>query len=221
MNVKKTHIYFVPGLAAGKEIFTNIALPEASYEVHFLEWLIPEKKEPLKEYAERMAKNVVEPDAVLVGVSFGGVVAQEMSFFLKLKKLIIISSVKSRNEMPKRFRLAKRTLAYKLVPTSLVLSANDLSKFALGPKTEKRLRLYQQYLYVRDKQYLDWAIENMVSWGRTKIIDEVVHIQGEKDIVFPIRNIENCIRIPGGTHIMLLKKGKIISEKLIEIIEDN
>ena len=159
MGTSKTHVYFIPGLAAGKEIFKNISLPTSNFETHIIEWLIPEKNEPIRDYARRMAQFVTEPEAVLIGVSFGGVVAQEMSLFLKLKNLIIISSVKSRSELPSRFRLAQKTLAYKLVPTSLVLSANDLTKFALGPKTEKRLKLYQQYLHVRDKDYLDWPLK--------------------------------------------------------------
>jgi pimeloyl-ACP methyl ester carboxylesterase len=221
MSTSKTHVYFIPGMAAGKEIFKNISLPTSKFETHIIEWIIPEKNEPIQDYAIRMAQFVIEPDAVLIGVSFGGLVAQEMSLFLRLKKLIIISSVKNRSELPKRFRLAQKTLAYKLVPTSLVLGANDLTKFALGPKTEKRLKLYQQYLHVRDKDYLDWAIENMVSWERNETIEGVIHLHGDRDIVFPVKNIKDCHIIEGGTHIMLLNKGSVISQKLIDIIENN
>ena len=138
MNFEKTHVYFVPGMAAGSEIFRNIKLPE-KYEIHILEWLIPENKESLKAYAKRMASRIKEENSILIGVSFGGVVVQEMSFFLKLKKLIIISSVKSRNELPRRMKFASLTKAYKLIPTGLVLSAEDLTKFSIGPKTKKTI----------------------------------------------------------------------------------
>ena len=47
-----------------------------------------------------MAERVVEPNAILVGVSFGGVVVQEMAAFLNLKNLVIISSVKTKEELP-------------------------------------------------------------------------------------------------------------------------
>ena len=86
MNQEHIHIYFVPGLAAGKEIFKNIKLPEALCTMHILEWLIPEKGESMSHYAARMASLVVHDNAVLVGVSFGGVVVQEMAVFLNLKK---------------------------------------------------------------------------------------------------------------------------------------
>ena len=219
MNSEKIHVYFVPGLAAGSEIFRNIKLPE-KYEIHILEWLIPENNESLQAYAKRMAFRVKEKDSILVGVSFGGVVVQEMTDFLKLKKLIIISSVKTRSELPRRMKLASFTKAYKLIPTSLVLSVEDLTKFSIGPKTKKRLSLYQQYLHVRDKQYLDWALEKMVNWSRKEKIKNVVHIHGDKDMVFPIKYIEGCIVIKGGTHIMILNKGREISNKLLEIFEE-
>ncbi|PHR12360.1 MAG: alpha/beta hydrolase [Aequorivita sp.] len=218
MNSEKTHVYFVPGMAAGSEIFRNIKFPE-NYEMHILEWLIPEKGESLEAYAKRMASRVKEKDAILIGVSFGGVVVQEMNDFLKLKKLIIISSVKTQSELPRRMKLASLTKAYKLIPTSLVLSTDDLTKYSIGPKTKKRLSLYQEYLHVRDKQYLDWALEKMITWDRKEKLENVIHIHGEKDIVFPIKYIDGCEVIKGGTHIMILNKGREISQKLLEIIE--
>lgn len=218
MNSEKTHIYFVPGMAAGSEIFRNIKFPE-TYEVHILEWLIPEKNESLKAYAERMARRIQEKSPILIGVSFGGVVVQEMNDFLEVKKLIIISSVKSKNELPRRMKLASLTKAYKLIPTGLVLSADDLTKYSIGPKTKKRLSLYQEYLHVRDKQYLDWALEKMITWGKKEKLQDVIHIHGEKDVVFPIKYIDQCEVIKGGTHIMILNRGREISQKLLEIFE--
>ncbi|RFN57864.1 alpha/beta hydrolase [Marixanthomonas ophiurae] len=218
MNPEITHVYFVPGMAAGKEIFKNIRLPKNRFKIHILEWLIPKKNEAIELYAKRMAERVEEANSVLVGVSFGGVVVQEMAQYLTLKNLIIISSVKSKKELPTRMKFARKTGVYKLIPTRLVLSADDLTKFSLGPRSKKRLQLYQDFLHVRDKRYLDWAIKNMVKWQREEPMEGVVHIHGDSDVVFPVKNINDCIKLEGGTHIMLLDKGKKVSEKLIEII---
>ena len=212
-------VYFIPGMAAGPEIFKNIRLPK-EYRVEVLEWLIPEKDEPLKAYAKRMADRVKKPNSVLIGVSFGGVVAQEMKQFLKLRKLIIISSVKTRSELPRRMRVAGFTKAYKLIPTSVVLSAEDLTKFSVGPKSKKRLRLYQEYLNVRNKQYLDWALKRMVTWDRVSKVSGVIHIQGGEEKVFPLKYIQECDVIKGGTHIMILNRASEISRRLIKIIEE-
>lgn len=220
MSQQIINIYFVPGLAAGKEIFENIKLPENIFKIHFIEWKIPQNRESISDYAKRMASEVTKENAVLIGVSFGGVMVQEMSAFLNLKKLIIISSIKTKFELPLRITIARKTLAYKLVPTKLILSADDLSKFAIGKKTKKRLELYQQYLSVRDEKYLDWAIENMVCWNRETADENVIHIHGDKDFVFPIDKIKNCTIIEGGTHIMILNRFKWFNEHLPEIILD-
>ena len=112
-------------------------------------------------------------------------------------------------------KIAKKTKAYKLVPTKLVANTPDLTKFALGARSKKRLALYNEYLSVRNKQYLDWAIEQMICWKRDSIVDGVVHIHGSKDAVFPIKNIKNAIVVEGGTHVMLVYNAKAVSQQLI------
>lgn len=221
MNNKQTHIYFVPGLAADKEIFENISLPENLYTLHIISWLIPSKKETIAQYAKRMAGFVTEKNAVLVGVSFGGVVAQEMNSFLKLKKLIIISSIKTKHELPTKFKIAKNLRFYKLIPTRLFLTSKNYSRFALGPISKKKFKLYQDYLHIRDKRYLDWAIKNMICWNQENPLPGVYHIHGDSDPVFPIKNIDNAIKIAGGSHIMLLTKGPQVCREIVNIISHN
>ncbi|MGV6828715.1 MAG: YqiA/YcfP family alpha/beta fold hydrolase [Flavobacteriales bacterium] len=220
MNQSITHVFFVPGLAAGKSIFKNIKLPESQYKMHILEWLIPYKNESLEAYAKRMAKRVKEPNIILIGVSFGGIVVQEMSQFLNLKKVIIISSVKTKHELPQRMKIASKTKAYKLIPTKIISQSKDLTKFAIGKKSRKRLALYNEYLSVRNKQYLDWAIKQMVCWKRDTAIKKLAHIHGNKDAVFPIKNIKDVIIVDGGTHVMLVYNAKIVTQELLNIFNN-
>jgi pimeloyl-ACP methyl ester carboxylesterase len=215
----KTQVYFVPGLAAGKEIFQYISLPSDSYETHILEWLIPEKKETLREYSKRMSQLIRHENPVLIGVSFGGMVAQEMSRFLELKKLIIISSIKTRFELPKRLIIAKHTKAYKLMPINTLLKSDYLLKFAIGKKTKRKIFLYQKYLSVKNKTYIEWSISQIMKWDREKPVEGIVHIHGDRDTVFPINNIINPIVVEGGTHVMIMQKAKWLSDELPGIIE--
>ena len=115
-----THVYLMPGMAANPTIFEYIKLPEDKYQIHWLEWQIPDKDETLQDYAKRMCKFVEHDNVVLLGVSFGGILVQEMSKFLNVKKLFVVSSVKSHHELPKRMKLLKYTKAYKILPTRLV-----------------------------------------------------------------------------------------------------
>ena len=218
----KIHVYFMPGMAASSSIFERIHLPTKTFEMHLLEWVLPNPDESLKDYAERMAKNIKHEKVILVGVSFGGILVQEMKPFVNPKKVIIISSVKSNVELPRRMKIAKATKAYKLVPTKLLENIEFFAKFAFGSSILKqRIKLYEKFLSIRDKSYLDWAIEQIINWERIEIDEEVIHIHGESDEVFPIKNIKICIKVKGATHIMIITKYRWLNENLPKIMLDN
>lgn len=216
--MSKIPVYFMPGLAASAEIFERIVLPEDVFEMFPLEWEIPLDNESLAQYAKRMTQKITHPNPVLIGVSFGGILVQEMAKFITARKVIIISSVKTNLEFPVRMKVAKTTKAYKLIPTNLLANVESLSKFSFGEKIDRRLKLYEKFLRVRDKRYLDWAVEQVILWERTVADEKVIHIHGDEDDVFPIKYIRNCIVVKGGTHVMILNKYKWFNENLPRII---
>ncbi|MBQ0732812.1 alpha/beta fold hydrolase [Aquimarina celericrescens] len=216
-----SHVYFIPGMAADVSIFEHIKLPEDQYRMYTIPWKIPHRTESITEYAKRMCEEIKHDNAVLVGVSFGGIMVQEMSKHLNVKKLIIVSSVKNKYELPKRIKIARKTGFYKLLPTSLVSKIDNWEKLAFGEFAKKRAAMYQKYLAVNDKTYLDWAIEKMVCWDQEEYPEEIIHIHGEKDIVFPISNIKNCITVHKGTHVMIVNRARWFNKHLPEIINDN
>jgi type III secretory pathway component EscU len=65
---------------------------------------------------------------------------------------------------------------------------------------------------------LNWAVEQVILWDRTVVDENVIHIHGDLDDVFPIKNIKNCVVVKGGTHIMILNKYKWLNENLPSII---
>ena len=216
--MSKIPVYFMPGLAANPSIFESIVLDEAVFEVLLLEWEMPLDKESLQDYAKRMATKVTYPNPVLIGVSFGGILVQEMAKFVEARKVIIISSVKSNLEFPTSFKVAKTTKAYKLIPMSLLANVESLLKFSFGSKINQRISLYKKFLSVRDIRYLDWAVEQIMLWDRIVVDESVIHIHGDADDVFPIKNIKNCIVVKGGTHIMIFSKFKWFNTNLPLII---
>lgn len=216
--MSKIPVYFMPGLAASSAIFERISLPSTEFEMVLLEWEIPLDNETLANYAKRIATKIKHKNPVLIGVSFGGILVQEMSKWIEARKVIIISSVKSNAEFPRRMKIAKTTKAYKLIPMNLLLNVESLAKFSFGDKITQRLKLYEKFLSVRDKRYLDWAIEQVILWDRTVIDEKVIHIHGDADEVFPIKYIKKCIVVKGGTHIMILNKFRWLNENLPKII---
>lgn len=211
----------MPGLAASSLIFERIELPENIFEMHLLDWEMPLIGETLTAYAQRMSQLITEENPVLIGVSFGGVLVQEIAQFLNPKKVIIISSVKTNLEVPLRMKFAKSTKAYKLLPTSWLQNVELIAKYSFGDAIKQRLKLYEKYLSMREKVYLDWAIEQMLLWKRTQPDPTVIHIHGTLDEVFPVKNIKNYIPVSGGTHIMILSKYRWMNENLPKIILDD
>lgn len=213
MNSNKTHIYFVPGLAASSKIFEYLNLSKEKFELHFLEWLLPlSVSESIENYAKRMATLVVHEDPVLLGVSFGGIMVQEMGKHLNIRKIIIISSVKCRDELPKRLKVIQKTKAYKLFPSKSIKNIEDFSIYAFGDIAKKRVHIYNEYLSIRDEKYLNWAIYNVLHWQQKDPTENILHIHGIDDSVFPIKHIKNCFPIKNGTHLMILNKAKSVSK---------
>lgn len=213
-----THVYLMPGMATDSAIFENILFLEESIKLHSLEWETPEINESLESYAKRMIRHVQHENIALIGVSFGGVIVQEMAKFLDLKRLIIISSVKCSDELPPHMKFASKTGLFKMIPTSLAAYVDYFEKIAVGDFLKKRAKLYKQYISITDKNYLDWAIKNMVNWKCEKPDEKVIHIHGDKDEVFPIKNIVNAIVVKGGTHIMIINRYRWFNENLPELI---
>jgi pimeloyl-ACP methyl ester carboxylesterase len=216
---QKTHIYFMPGLAASPKIFDYLELPEDTYECHFLEWMLPiDLDESISNYAHRLSMEVKEKNPILVGVSFGGIMVQEMARFIDTKTVVLISSVKSDKELPKRMGFAKNTGLYKLFPTKYLKSIEKFAKDNFGGNIKKRVALYEKYLAFSDPRYLDWAFHTILHWKKNYETPNLYHIHGDADGVFPVKHISNYIKVKNGTHIMILNKAKEISEILQEII---
>lgn len=216
--MEKIPVYFMPGLAASPTIFERIELPEDQFEMVLLEWQIPLENESLADYAKRISEKVTKKNPVLVGVSFGGILVQEMAQFVNPRKVIIISSVKSNIEFPRRMKVTKALRAYKLIPNDLVNKIEKLASLSSSQLIKQRMQLYDKFLSVRDDRYFQWAIRNVILWERNKVDENVVHIHGDADDVFPIRYIKNCHVVKGGTHIMIINRFRWINENLPQII---
>ncbi len=213
-------IYCMPGMAANPKIFEFIDLSN-KFKIHYLSWITPKKNELLSAYAERMCKKINHKNPVLIGVSFGGVLVQEISKHISVKQIIIISSIKNRKELPFPMKMAKKTNAHKLLPTKWINNIDLLAMFAFGKGIKKRLFLYQRYLSERNPKYLNWAIDALVHWQQEIPPDNIVHIHGISDNVFPIKNINHpYIKIKGG-HAIIITQAQWFNIELPKIIQNN
>ena len=128
----------MPGMAASPKIFEFIDLSD-KFEIFCLSWITPKQDELLADYAKRMCNNVKHKNPVLLGVSFGGILVQEMAKYISVHQIIIISSVKSRIELSFPMKMAKKTNAHKLLPTQWINNIDLLAMFSFGREIKKRI----------------------------------------------------------------------------------
>ena len=158
---RSIHIYCMPGMAASPKIFEFIKLP-SPYVIHTLSWIPPLKNEPLANYALRMCERIKHPNPFLLGVSFGGILVQEMAKHIKVKKVIIVSSIKNNSELPIPMKMAQKTNAHKLLPMQWIKSLDALALFAFGKGIQRRLEMYQKYLSEDELLLCDTERERLV-----------------------------------------------------------
>jgi hypothetical protein len=86
------------------------------------------------------------------------------------------------------------------------------------PQSKDEHAFIQEMRRDLDHEHTDWAIHQAVSWRHDDHTPSLYHIHGDKDRIFPIRYIQNCVPVRGGTHLMLLNKGSEISAHIMRIL---
>ena len=90
-------LYVISGLGADKRVFQYLTL---NYELIPIDQINPQGNESIKTYSIRLAQKIDTSEKFgIVGVSFGGLVAVEISKQLKPAITILISSVETRGEL--------------------------------------------------------------------------------------------------------------------------
>ena len=122
--MKSHSIFTLPGLGFDSRIFSKIDFGDA--EVHHMEWMEPLSiNEPVGTYAGRLAASLKTSGQgiILVGHSFGGIMAQEIARHVPVNKIILVSSVKSRSELPAWFRAVEILGAHRIFYKKPILSS--------------------------------------------------------------------------------------------------
>ena len=208
-------VYFISGLGADKRAFSFLDL--SFCEPVFVDWISPLKKESLPGYALRLRQQIKEEHPMIVGVSFGGMLATEMAKADNQMKAIIIASNKSAGEFPAYLRLAKYFPVYKWLPGKL-LKAGRLN-WILGAKGNEQKKLLRSILADSNPAFLKWAIGAILNWKEKTIPANVLHIHGTADKLLPCRYVKADFKIAGGTHLMSINKPKEISALLQQLVQ--
>src|SRR5215831_20744668 len=95
---EKKRIYCISGLGTDEKVFHNLEID--GYSLEYLPWITHNKNETLRDYSLRMAEQINDSQPVILGLSLGAMIGIEIARHKPVKKLIIISGVKTRRELP-------------------------------------------------------------------------------------------------------------------------
>jgi pimeloyl-ACP methyl ester carboxylesterase len=211
--------YCISGLGADERIFSRLELP--GIRLRPLSWLLPSSvDERIEDYADRMRAGIAGERPVLLGVSFGGMMAIEIAKKVPGARVILVSSVKEHRQIPLWIKFGGRVYPRWLNPT--MRGPKKLTRFAenyfIGVESAEDSRLVSEFQNKVDRRFLYWAIHTIARWENRWAPDSLFLIHGGKDRMFPIRKIQPTYIIPDGGHLMVFNRAAEVSGVLRQIL---
>lgn len=212
-------IYLIPGLGYNHRIFEKLDFEGLS--VQCLDWIDPIGNESIAQYAKRFSQPISGDSITLIGHSFGGMMAQEIAAQIPIQKVIMLGSIKSKDELPLQFKMVKWFRLWNFLTKKMTIQSVKYWGADHGFETKEEIELFKEMVGSCSELYLKWALKKLVNWQGTKVLKgaELIQIHGTLDKTFPFRKIKNPdFIIKEGTHIFPLKRPEELMMSLKSIL---
>ncbi len=195
-------VYAFPGLGTDRRMFD--LQTDLDCELRIPEWLPPLKDETMNHYAGRMAGilDVSEPFSIM-GVSLGGMMCMEIAKYIQPEKIILVSSCKTRSELPPQILLGKYLGGASLAPISVIRRAIQIYNQRMGDMPPEMKIIFDEMVATVDGTFLKWAATAVTRWQNETIHDNITHIHGTRDKVLPYKYVKADLVVNGGSHYMV------------------
>jgi hypothetical protein len=147
-------------------------------------------------------------------------IAIEIAKRIELNKTILISSIKTIKEAPLYFKLFRITGLNRLMPVRKLSSFEFIIEYAFGGMSESDRQLFTDMLKKTSPVFMEWAMSSILRWDNQTIPQNVYHLTGDKDKVFPHKRIKAADIVKGGTHVMIFNNAKKINTWLKKILSN-
>jgi len=209
-------IYCISGLGADERAFSKLKIKDHRLQV--IPWLMPAVQETIEQYAQRMRASITEENPILMGLSFGGMICTEIAKQIPVQKIILISSIKSSKEIPFWMRAVASLKLNKIVPLRSTRLTQPIQNRMLGVKSEEEKALVASLRREADLPYTNWAVNQAINWKNEWLHPQLYHIHGDRDNMFPIKNIQAGYVIPNGGHFMIMNRAGEVSDCINRIL---
>jgi len=198
------NIYAIPGLGADGRVFKNL---HPKHTLSIIEWKPAEVDETIEHYAQRMAADIDTSEPfILLGLSFGGVMAQEVVQFVKPQKLILLSSIAHQEELQDLFKLVHKSGVLNLWPHNFYKPPVALCKWYFGTDDSELVRTI---LHDSDTELIKWSVLKLMAWQKKPNDIPTLRVHGTNDRLLHYH--ESAFPIEGGTHFMVVDRAAEIT----------
>ncbi len=211
-------IYCISGLGADERAFSKLTI--TGYQLQVIPWLVPLKDETIQQYATRMRSDIKETNPLLMGLSFGGMVCTEIAKQIQVARIILISSIKSSKELPFWMKAVAGLKLNKIVPLKSTRLTQPIQNRMLGVQSEEEKTLVASLRRKAGLPYTNWAVNQAINWKNEWQHPDIYHIHGDKDNMFPIKNIKANYTIKNGGHFMIMNKAAEVSDCINAILNE-
>ena len=211
-------VYFISGLGADGRVYEYIKLPEG-YEIRHILWNEPEHNETLTNYTKRISQQIdINSPFILVGMSFGGMIAIELNKIIRPRKTIIFSTATSPACYSDLFKIIRLFQLHKFVPAFLFKIPSPPAFWIFGLQNKRERLLLRSFMRNVSSTYLNWSIDKVINWSNRFKPEHLFHIHGTKDRIFPFKKSGADIKIRKGGHFMIHNKADEINLILANIL---
>lgn len=210
-------IYFVSGLGADERVFQLLKI-EGYRPIH-IRWIEPHRSEPIEQYAQRLSAQIVSNKPIIIGLSFGGLIAIEIAKHLPVEKVILISSAKTSAEIPPYFKIFRWFPIHRIFPLKQLLNFTyGLVCWLFSLESTNECQMLRGILTDTDARFLRWALHQVVIWRNAVIPDGAYHVHGTSDRIFPRFFVKPDYSLEAGGHFMVMNRATQISALLERIM---
>jgi len=212
----KKHIYLISGLGADERVFQNLDLE--GFDVTFLKWIVPNPDETIENYATRLLEKITHKKPILIGLSFGGIMAVEIAKQIETEKVILVSSAKNKNEIPLLYRRSGALGLHKFISLQSLKKTGSFTYRQLGVSSVTDKKIMTAMFSDTNSVFFKWAIDKIVKWENITEVQNIFHIHGSSDKILPYKYVKCDVTIDGGEHLMILTRAQEVGAEIRKYI---
>lgn len=212
-------IYCISGLGADHRIFERLHMP--GYELVAVPWLVPLPQDTLATYAARMYASIPDAGAVILGLSFGGMVATEIKKQFSPANVIIVSSAKTREEIGYNSRFFSWFANKPFLPDRIFITPYPFILYMLGASAAADSALLASMIEAGVPSLNRWMVNALLGWGCKDVPEGITHIHGTHDRVIRPRGVQPTHWIKGGSHFMIYNRAAEVSAIISQVLSSS